>query len=791
MRLLTHELRKVWGKPVFLAGLLALALCNLFLLWTGTRPGTGQPPAAAYKAAGRALEGLTTAQQQALVEEKLDLVRGVLQINQLLRYAAEGGTLADDPRKTSPALFEQYGDAYEKRDYILFCDTLVQEYQLLEALSAELKAVGGYDAFLDSVQQKAQTLAGISIFKTAQSGYEQQNIALTARAYEGLRAVPITYSPQKGLYTTLEYPFTDAILLLGMALLASLLVREERDSGLLAFVRSTAGGRRRTALAKLAALALSLLAVLCLLYGVNLAYCQGTFGLGGLDRTIQSVPALMRCTMPLTVRQYLGLFLLAKWGATFALGAGVMLAALWARRAVAGFAGALALFGAQWGIRALIPATARLNVLKYANLVSLLRTNELLGNYRNLYWFGRPVQLPLVECVAAAVFCAVFCGGFCWLMTFAQLPEAPQGLPLLRLVPRRTKNSRATTVWREERFKLLALGGGGAALVLFVLLQCHSGFVQRPYLTADDLLYRAYMQRFAGPYTAQTRAALEEEQQRFLPLLEAQAAMAAGKMSFEEYNVFLASHYSLNAAFGVFGRIVNGNLAYLQQHPGAQLVYEPGYEYLFGLHDEADDETAALLAGLVCAVCCCGLCALEHKSGMRALLAATPLGRRATLRAKLAGGVLAAALAGLAACLPRFITALHTYGLPAPGAPACSLQAFAGVPPWVPLAGLLLLSVLARVMACLAVCTVALAFSQKLGSAMGALFCAGALFCLPLLLALSGLSGIQWFSFYPLFHAPALLAGAGGGALLVLYGGMAALLTWAAAYYLLDCGEPS
>ena len=50
MRLLTHELRKVWGKPVFLAGLLALALCNLFLLWTGTRPGTGQPPATAYKA---------------------------------------------------------------------------------------------------------------------------------------------------------------------------------------------------------------------------------------------------------------------------------------------------------------------------------------------------------------------------------------------------------------------------------------------------------------------------------------------------------------------------------------------------------------------------------------------------------------------------------------------------------------------------------------------------------------------------------------------------------------------
>ena len=41
----------------------------------------------------------------------------------------------------------------------------------------------------------------------------------------------------------------------------------------------------------------------------------------------------------------------------------------------------------MFGIRAAIPATSRLNVIKYANLASLLQTNELLGNYRNLFWF--------------------------------------------------------------------------------------------------------------------------------------------------------------------------------------------------------------------------------------------------------------------------------------------------------------------------------------------------------------------------------------------------------------------
>ena len=82
--------------------------------------------------------------------------------------------------------------------------------------------------------------------------------------------------------------------------------------------------RLQTALAKLGAFALSLLAVLALLYGVNLAYCAATFGLGPLTRTIQSVPALMRCTMQITVGQYLFRFLLAKWAGAFVMGLWVM-----------------------------------------------------------------------------------------------------------------------------------------------------------------------------------------------------------------------------------------------------------------------------------------------------------------------------------------------------------------------------------------------------------------------------------------------------------------------------------
>ena len=127
-------------------------------------------------------------------------------------------------------------------------------------------------------------------------------------------------------------------------------------------------------LAKLAALALSLAPVLVLLYGVNLIYCHACYGLGPLSRSVQSVPALMRTTLSLSVGQYIGLFLLTKWAAALAAGAWVMLAMLAAKRLFTGALAAGGFLALNLLVRSLVPATSRWNVLKYANLVSLLRT---------------------------------------------------------------------------------------------------------------------------------------------------------------------------------------------------------------------------------------------------------------------------------------------------------------------------------------------------------------------------------------------------------------------------------
>ena len=313
MSLFFAELRKVWGGRVFPALLAILAAANLLLLWMGTRPTAKQPPASAYRAVGAELSDKTMEEKGTYLHDKYTEIESLVKIGQYYREQAYGGYGLTQYRQDNAAMFDAYEQEYTDKTYTLFTDNLNTEYRLFSQLQSEYDTVAAYSDFLDSVQTKASQLSGISIFQNDRTGYDLKNIELTAQVYAGLTETPIDYYPQKGLYTAISYAFTDLILLASMLLLALILVRQERDSGLLSLIRSLPGGRLKTAIAKLAAFAASLLVVLMVLYGVNLAYCSASFSLGPMNRTIQSVPALMRCTMQITVGQYLLRFLLAKW----------------------------------------------------------------------------------------------------------------------------------------------------------------------------------------------------------------------------------------------------------------------------------------------------------------------------------------------------------------------------------------------------------------------------------------------------------------------------------------------
>lgn len=783
--LFVAELRKLWGNRLYRGMLAALVAANLMLLWMGTQPSAKRPAPAAYKTVGQLVCTMTMEQAGEWLGGQLQTAEDLLTIDRYHTGDLYGLTPAQY-REEYAGAFLRTEQIYADRAYTLYTGNFRTEVLLMRQLWDEYCAVRDYPQFLQEIQTKAEQLSGISIFQNGgDTGYNSKVIRATADAYAQMQQIPLLYYPQQGVYTALQYPFTDIILLAAMLLLALFIVRHERDSTLLHLIRTLPGGRLRTALAKLLAFTVSLLAVLFLLYGANLAYCAVAFGLGPLHRSIQTVPALIRCTLQVNTAQYLVLFLLAKWAAAFVLGLWVLFAALVARRQLTGWLLALLLPLGMYGVRMAVPAAGHWNVLKYANLISLLQTNELLGRYRCLYWFGSPVPLSAVEWSAAVLFGVLFGGLFCLFFARGMLGEAARrtGACLHR------QKTRATSVWKEEGYKLWRQQGAAVILAAFVAFGVYQGVTAESYINAEEYFYARYLKPVSGPYTEESREKLIEMGEEFIPLVQALERAESGKS--EDADVVILG--SLMQKYQVYTRVVSQNVnTYLSRHPQAWLVYDTGYKKLFGLSGSGDVQDA-LYAGVLCALCFSGLFAMERRGGMDVVLRCTPRGRRHTVHAKLLQCAILAAAVAAAVCLPHLWQILRDYGLPALFAPAMSIPEFADLPAFVTLAGVLVFWFFCRAAACMLLGMAALCMGYCLRNTLMSIMVCTALFTLPLVLSLSGMKGgIEWLSTWPLFHAAALLAPQpyGGYPLAwipVLLLGLACVAIWAMAQRLLLC----
>ena len=752
-RLLSAELRKVWHSRVFLLAFSVLLGANLFLLWFGTGHTPGNVPSSAYRKLEQQISGMSMEDMDDFLHEELARTEGLSHIYNILRTEAYNNGQKDERlRETYADDFEQYYDIYEAGGFLKYGETLAQEYRFLNTIVLEFEQVNGYEEFLTSIEQKARQLSSISIFAESKSGYDMENIRVTDEAFRDMRGTSIQYYPQKGIMTALDFELTDVVTVFAMLLIATVLVRAERDNGLLALVRSTPAGRLHTAGAKLLALGASLAVVLACLYGVNLLYCGGLYGLGPLNRSIQSVPQLMRSTWKLTVGQYLFCFFLTKWLAAFICGIWVMLAMLFARRLFTGALGALALIVFNLFIRSVIPATSRLNVIKYANLISLLRTNELLGGYRNLYWFDHPIPLLLVECVAAVLFGILFALAFCFIFSrhyFTAAGRRTGRRPFRRKIPA------FTTPMRQETYKLLVMQGTALLLLLFAGFQVYTAVTTESYIDADEIYYQYYMKHVEGPLTQESVDWLSQQQEEFRPIYQLNAALMSKKITSQEYQSMMQGYSSLQQKMNVFQRVIY-KAQMLKEKPRMEMVYESGWLKLFDQYD-TQDLPDTLWASILCAVCFSGLFAMERQTGMIKVIGTTPLGRRATVRYKLLLSFTVCGLITALSLLPRFWVSIRDYGLGTWMAPVYSISEYYNAPE-IPLFLMAAIQTFFRLAAVICMACVTLALSQRIGNTFGAMFVSLLIFSLPPLLSVSGLTNAKWLSTYPLFHICALFS---------------------------------
>ncbi|MEG1862389.1 MAG: hypothetical protein RR198_02155 [Oscillospiraceae bacterium] len=747
MKIFLFELKKLWGKKEFLLYFFVLVALNFFMLWITYQPAGGNvPPAQAYRHLANDIKGFQEAEKEKYIDDKYEMLSAMMKLDHAVKYLKVDRTEAIRMMNVDyKAELAEYGDIYSKGQYLQYTDSLYAEYRFFETMSNEIHQAHGYQEFLDNIQKKSQQLSQISVFNK-EGSYDSLNIKATSKAYEGIRDIKINFSPQEGVVNAISFRYSDIILVFAMLLLASFIVRDERDNGLLALIRTSGAGRGKTAVAKLMALSFSMLIVVSAVYGVNLFYCNITYGIGDLSRSIQSIPYLMRSTMRVNLIGYLLIFIFTKWIAAFICGAWVLLAMVVTKKVFTGYVLALLMPALNLIIRNIIPATSHFNVIKYSNLVSFLTTNEILGGYRNIYWFGKPVRLFWVEVIAALIFAVIFVLLFIGVFSKSQLLSEPKSSYQLF----KKKKFKATTVLKQEWYKLTVMNGGALLLALFCVFQCYQAYKAENYIDADEIFYSYYMKNITGTYDHEAYNFMIAEGEKFEPILKAKSMRSNNLITAKEYELFMSSNFALQMEYNIYS-IAADKIINLHNNPGTQLIYDTGYNKFFDFNDHLDLKDY-LATGLMTCIIFAGLFAMEKSSGMIKVVRSTPLGMTFTAQSKVKTAAIMSAFITMLAIMPRVWQVYKGYGFSGLFVSAKSLAQFAKIPQIVNVLLMIIFMLIMRYAVSFTMAMTVLYISNLSVNYLSSVMFSLMIIELPPLTYYFGVSWAKWLSLYNVFH---------------------------------------
>jgi len=667
VRILTAELRKTLTLRFFSVLLIAV-IANFFLFRHNLTNSYSFYEQKAYIAAQQDVMAIPENQRLSYLQEKA----------QLLDACTQWET------ETDPVISEDMRsrwDIYTSGAYLQYTEYLFSERFLFRDLLQEVQQTADHTQTIESIIEEARTKTSVSIFAEPDSFSYRNQLAMIDRFEDLLHIAPV-YDISSGVLHFQTSAVTDLIALVAILLFCTEMAIGEQKSGTLPILKATRKGRLPLVSAKLVSTAFISFLIACVLWGTNLGYCAASFGLGDLARPIQSLLGFTTCSLEVSVGEYLILFFLLKWVLYALVGILCLAAGVFWQESMPAWLTVGGFLGVGYILSQVISPIATWNILKFVNIGNLIFSTEWLSEYRNLDFFGYPVEVFSASWVLILVISVLTVALLYWLFCCRNVPTIRQ--PQLQIPQWVPFQGRSTALVGHESWKLLVECGAIGVLVLLLLVN-----IQEPRTISYDtneLHYKNYMERLAGPLTEEKQEYLEAESKRFAEIHQQIAKLrkdyAAGELSETDLNSLLpplertlmAEEILLNRVYPQMKRI----LQLREEGKEAHFVYEPGYNYLFGLNPQHSKAGAAALvvAGII--LCFSNIFPIETSSGMLPILNVSKKGRTASAGCKLAICICITVIIFFIAQIPDYLYVLKNYGFPDLNAPLCSIEAFVG-----------------------------------------------------------------------------------------------------------------
>lgn len=366
-----------------------------------------------------------------------------------------------------------------------------------------------YPEFLAGTAKQAETLSQIKLSGEPGS-FIKRNIKKTGDDFKKLSGVQAVYGENRGIVLFSDYHLTD-IIFLGIILLLVFGFDEENSKGLKFIIRTTVKGRMCLAVYRVIGLVIGTAAMAVLLYGGNILAAYISFGDMELTRPIQSVPEFMRCSFNISIGQYFIYQTLLKCVAVLAAAVLLYLFISIFNSLITAIAFA-ALTVASLMLYSLILPTSSLNILKFANIVALLKTDDFFREYCNLNIFGIPVGMLVVSLIFAAILLII--ASIFAIAINGRIYDKPAAVPLYNVTDKLSsflsKKRPQLPLFLWEGLKILIYQKGIVFIAICFLIPLSSALKYR-YLYAFDKFELDWHKKYDGVITRELLNEMNDE----------------------------------------------------------------------------------------------------------------------------------------------------------------------------------------------------------------------------------------------------------------------------------------
>lgn len=465
-------------------------------------------------------------------------------------------------------------------DRKLYSKNNLSEYHLYEDVLRDLKHVCQYGEYITDVIKNTERY-DIGIFQ--QSSYMKKEQQKTAKDFRKLQDKDVKFAAYKGVTYLTNMDLSDAVLVIGIILIVTMLVTREKEDTTLNLLFTLPWGRRKNGSVKFFAGLFFVIANVIVLSLLKLCIVYQTYGLEGLGNVVQSMETYGSCQYDITVGQFLVFTFLGKLITCVMFYALIFCIAVIIKSSVALFAIVGIIGGAESLLYYFISENSWLHLLKKINIITFLSSNTVIGKYQNINIFGTPQNnlyvVFAVEIIVLAVsgIWGIFCfEGYIITKQKSSFRYMKHIAILDKLGGKQKICSNQVFLFIKE-IKKTWIGEKGLFLFLVACFACVILYtpLEESYSDKDQIYYEKYMLDIQGKYSHNKINLLYQEKRK---LQDIQDALGSDRSFTEAQRTVFEG--KVERLPGLERAIKNAE--YIKQNNISHFTYEKGYLVMFG-----------------------------------------------------------------------------------------------------------------------------------------------------------------------------------------------------------------